>query len=205
MTGPEHYREAERLVTGSKTRHGALIVEEGTAEVLAAAQVHATLALTAATAMQAAVDGSEPGMAPYEFDAWYKAAGVKVPMRSPAEADPIVYGRLDPDRKTWTHDNGTVMDLSHGWKDCEGRHWHWDSDAAPDPVNGPWMRAAAYGLREPLDLVLTAWGPIKALPRFCAECNETFAQGAGVGAYCSPRCRNAADRHDTPDGGAGDE
>ena len=78
MTGPEHYREAERLVNGLKTPDGAVYIEEGNEQVLAAAQVHATLAHAAASAMQAAVDGSEPGMAPQEFGAWYEAAGVKV-------------------------------------------------------------------------------------------------------------------------------
>ncbi|MFF3511586.1 hypothetical protein [Streptomyces sp. NPDC002573] len=82
MTGPEHYREAERLLDGRtfpadpelhiEERH-----EPPTAEDIAAAQVHATLALTAATAMQAAVDGSEPGMGSTEFHEWYQAAGVK--------------------------------------------------------------------------------------------------------------------------------
>lgn len=78
MTGPEHYREAERLA--DRAHHftygdgGDPVVG---AALAAEAQVHATLALTAATAMQAAVDGSEPGMAPQEFEAWYQAAGVK--------------------------------------------------------------------------------------------------------------------------------
>ncbi|MEU9558032.1 hypothetical protein [Streptomyces fumanus] len=49
MTGPEHYREAERLVNGCKNSYGALVIEDGTAEILAAAQVHATLAQAAAT------------------------------------------------------------------------------------------------------------------------------------------------------------
>lgn len=77
-TGPEHYREAERLADrahfftygdGADPVVGAALAAE--------AQVHATLALTAATAMQAAVDGTEPGMGTREFEAWYKAAGVK--------------------------------------------------------------------------------------------------------------------------------
>lgn len=50
MTGPEHYREAERLIN-----EAAVEGAEGTRfvrpENLAAAQVHATLALTAATAL----------------------------------------------------------------------------------------------------------------------------------------------------------
>ncbi|MFF1282196.1 hypothetical protein [Streptomyces sp. NPDC058299] len=78
MTGPEHYREAERLLKlahrftygdGADPVTGAALATE--------AQAHATLALTAATAMQAAVDGSEPGMGSPEYAAWYQAAGVK--------------------------------------------------------------------------------------------------------------------------------
>lgn len=52
-TGPEHYREAERLAEGLKTDDGAVYVDEGNEQVLAVAQVHATLALAAATALAA--------------------------------------------------------------------------------------------------------------------------------------------------------
>ncbi len=74
MTGPEHFTRAEQLLREVRDGH-----QEGTdvVAILAAAQVHATLALAAATAMQAAVDGSEPGMGSLEFAAWYQAAGVK--------------------------------------------------------------------------------------------------------------------------------
>jgi len=49
MTGPEHYREAERIL-----REGTIVDRHGTTrldqqELTAIAQVHATLALTAAT------------------------------------------------------------------------------------------------------------------------------------------------------------
>ncbi|WP_069773065.1 hypothetical protein [Streptomyces sp. LUP30] len=70
MTGPEHYREAERLLKGCKNSHGALVIEDGTAEVLAAAQVHATLAQTAATAVQP----SRYGVQRAEWKAWAAAA-----------------------------------------------------------------------------------------------------------------------------------
>jgi len=67
MTGPEHYRKAERLLRD----------EYRTDRIVAEAQVHATLALAAATAMQADVDGAEPGMSSPEYNAWYEAAAVK--------------------------------------------------------------------------------------------------------------------------------
>lgn len=78
MTGPEHYREAERrlLMAWEEGRD-----PQNVAHLVAEAQVHATLALAAATAMQAAVDGSEPGMGSPEFAAWYSAAGVKPPKK----------------------------------------------------------------------------------------------------------------------------
>ncbi|MFI9340017.1 hypothetical protein ACIG0D_01875 [Streptomyces sp. NPDC052773] len=78
-TGPEHYREAERLLKGCQNSCGALVIEDGTAEVLAAAQVHATLALAAATAMGAPVDGEgDSGLPPRDAKAWFDVAGVKL-------------------------------------------------------------------------------------------------------------------------------
>lgn len=76
MTGPEHYLKAEECLDHASRHEGGSNIERYN---LAAAQVHATLALTAATAMQAAVDGSEPGMGSGEFHEWYQAAGVKPP------------------------------------------------------------------------------------------------------------------------------
>ncbi|MER8219736.1 hypothetical protein ABTZ58_03880 [Streptomyces sp. NPDC094143] len=72
MTGPEHYREAERLIRSLKTDSGAVYIEPGNEQVSAIAQVHATLALAAATAMS----GTKNGMAPVDFKAWDAVAGV---------------------------------------------------------------------------------------------------------------------------------
>jgi hypothetical protein len=71
-TGPEHYSRAEQrlLMAWEEDR-----APEDVAHLVLEAQVHATLALAAATAMQAPVDGSEPGMAPHEFCAWNAACG----------------------------------------------------------------------------------------------------------------------------------
>ena len=78
MTGPEHYREAERLIQNLTTDTGAVYVEDGNEQVIALAQVHATLALAAATAMGAPVDGEgDSGLPPRDCKAWYDAAGVK--------------------------------------------------------------------------------------------------------------------------------
>jgi hypothetical protein len=51
MTGPEHYAEAERLLDESREPTGRL--ESYAVDLTLAAQVHATLALAAATARHA--------------------------------------------------------------------------------------------------------------------------------------------------------
>ncbi|MEV6876936.1 hypothetical protein [Amycolatopsis sp. NPDC051128] len=65
MTGPEHYMEAERLL--AKYGNGYVLPE--TAGKLAAAQVHATLALAAATA-----DSGAEQMNDVAFEAWHKVS-----------------------------------------------------------------------------------------------------------------------------------
>jgi hypothetical protein len=83
MTGPEHYREAESLLAG---RHFPADPDTGdsaytyppTAEDIAAAQVHATLALAAATALSEPTRSAPRATIP-EWDAWHAAAGVKPP------------------------------------------------------------------------------------------------------------------------------
>lgn len=47
MTGPDHYCEAERLITSART----VSFGENCQDFIALAQVHATLALAAATAL----------------------------------------------------------------------------------------------------------------------------------------------------------
>jgi hypothetical protein len=69
-TGPDHYRRAEELLA----RDGSL-----TGEALAAAQVHATLALAAATALA--------GGGRIEADAWRAAAGTRL-----ADLPPVPIG-----------------------------------------------------------------------------------------------------------------
>jgi hypothetical protein len=73
VTGPEHYREAEELL-GTLAGRG----HEGEPDELstmADAQVHATLALAAATALAAVVPISR-GNYPSEARAWLDATGV---------------------------------------------------------------------------------------------------------------------------------
>jgi hypothetical protein len=73
MTGPQHYQEAERLLAlaGSEGAGSAgpfISYDEQAALTLADAQVHATLAQAAATAL-----GERDG----DVQAWVKAAGTK--------------------------------------------------------------------------------------------------------------------------------
>ena len=72
MTGPEHYRRAQELAEMAgedPTDPDAPYAHE--AYLLAAAQVHATLALTAATATAIPVDGNEPQVEEWaEAGAW---------------------------------------------------------------------------------------------------------------------------------------
>ncbi|MGW4075921.1 hypothetical protein ACWELB_20825 [Streptomyces asiaticus] len=75
MTGPEHYREAERLLAEADN-----IAEQGgdMGEMIAAAQAHATLALAAATAQAALIDSEHfSGMPEADVKAWYEAAGTR--------------------------------------------------------------------------------------------------------------------------------
>lgn len=61
MTGPEHYREAERLISEAVSWDPAEHRARADAVVITVAQVHATLALAAATAAHQATiyDGDE--------------------------------------------------------------------------------------------------------------------------------------------------
>ncbi|QCR49856.1 hypothetical protein [Streptomyces sp. SGAir0924] len=81
MTGPEHYREAERLIKGLTTDTGAVYVEDGNEQVIALAQVHATLALAAATAL---IDETPRSDCFSNYKAWQDVAGSEY--QGPGEA-----------------------------------------------------------------------------------------------------------------------
>lgn len=74
MTGPEHYQEAERLLDKADNipRPANYNDIQG---LLLGAQVHAALALAAATAMSAPVDGDSGGLTVNEWRAWNRVAG----------------------------------------------------------------------------------------------------------------------------------
>jgi hypothetical protein len=68
MTGPEHYREAEKLLTCvADLPHG----DSRATDSIAEAHVHATLALAAATALS---QRSEPRA--MDVNSWEEAAGL---------------------------------------------------------------------------------------------------------------------------------
>jgi hypothetical protein len=71
MTGPEHYREAERLLHRAADYEG----EPSTAHIQKGqlAQAHAALALAAATAL----NDHEGGMTAADWNAWRDVAGTK--------------------------------------------------------------------------------------------------------------------------------
>ena len=64
MDGPQHYREAERLLAQAKTGTDHLYGEQQAIPTLLAAMAHATLAAAAATATGSSAD-------------WMKAAGTR--------------------------------------------------------------------------------------------------------------------------------
>lgn len=69
MTGPEHYREAERLLAEAFDDSETASAKE----ILAEAQVHATLALAAATALNVASGSAMPDP---DWLAWRDAASM---------------------------------------------------------------------------------------------------------------------------------
>jgi len=73
MTGPEHFQAAESCLDTAR-RSSDKGRDEDAAFWQREAQAHATLALTAATALR----GDEShGLAPKEYAAWHQAAGTK--------------------------------------------------------------------------------------------------------------------------------
>ena len=82
MTGPDHYAEAERLLAlAGRHSKGSTYGQEWT-PTLAAAQIHATLALAAATAV---------GTAGPDSRAWADVAATK-----PSASEPEAPGASDP-------------------------------------------------------------------------------------------------------------
>ncbi|ELP71016.1 hypothetical protein PV735_05475 [Streptomyces turgidiscabies] len=75
MTGPEHYREAERHLSAASFTHGpggGPVHPEATAHHLAMAQVHAQLAAVAAHVTSQPVEGHESsgGIPDEDWDDW---------------------------------------------------------------------------------------------------------------------------------------
>jgi len=77
MTGPEHFKEAERLLADARVPGEKRSVRNffPVETLMAVAQVHATLALAAATALVNPAGGL-PGR---DHEAWFRAAGTPGP------------------------------------------------------------------------------------------------------------------------------
>lgn len=84
MNGPDHYRAAEQLLNAVTNAAGAIVVETGTAEVLAAAQVHAELAHTAAFADAVITDTNYNASTNDIAAAWARVFSHPQPDREPA-------------------------------------------------------------------------------------------------------------------------
>ena len=80
MTGPEHYAEAERLLALADRHSSSVTYGQEWTLTLAAAQVHATLALTAATAI---------GPAGPDGHAWADVAATTKPRSSSPETPSV--------------------------------------------------------------------------------------------------------------------
>jgi hypothetical protein len=81
-TGPEHYREAERLaVMAHRFTYGDGADPVVGAALAAEAQVHATLALAAATALNDN-DPTGDGMPRADYREWMRTAGIAQPKGS---------------------------------------------------------------------------------------------------------------------------
>ncbi|MEU6229948.1 hypothetical protein [Streptomyces sp. NPDC047042] len=75
MTGPEHYLRAQHLLTTVTSESGRVRGESGDDVVIAVAQVHATLALAAASAEQASVTAFAHDINSTAIDEWAEALG----------------------------------------------------------------------------------------------------------------------------------
>lgn len=84
MNGPEHYREAERLADRAHHFTYGDGADPVTGAALAAeAQVHATLANAAATAVLASVTAFAHDINDSDVDAWSEVSGVPAPAAEP--------------------------------------------------------------------------------------------------------------------------
>ena len=86
MTGPEHYAEAERLLALADRHTRGVTYDQEWTLTLTAAQVHATLALAAATAV---------GTAGPDGHAWADVAATRLSARKPEPSTESSRG-LDP-------------------------------------------------------------------------------------------------------------
>jgi hypothetical protein len=110
MTGPEHWCEADQILLGDSDPCSYGCPHSGCPHetaMIARAQVHATLALAAATALRGT---GGRGLPPVDFAEWARAAAVQ-PARSYYDQDP------EPE----DCDPGPEADDEGGMSECRGR------------------------------------------------------------------------------------
>ncbi|MFJ9890844.1 hypothetical protein ACIQRW_34035 [Streptomyces sp. NPDC091287] len=156
MNGPEHYREAERLLAEADTILRPY--DEGPCEadrVLAAAQVHASLALTAVTVEQAANTASAADINSLTLDAWYPLTHTPTKQGIPQleSAPPVAYAY----RAEWGMTPlGTYTNQAAARRHCE-------ADATNHADNHTSLAFAWIGDEsepdDPYELVIARGGP----------------------------------------------
>lgn len=149
MNGPEHYREAEGLINTARTA-ASLLEPEGLALVLAEAQVHATLALVAATALR--------GETPYSdsfgtYHSWQTVAGFESAAQPETEAAPVVASVF---KAAWAGTPlGTYTNLSAAQTHCTADATN--NAENPDAIAFEWS-GDAHEPGDPCELLLTVNG-----------------------------------------------
>jgi hypothetical protein len=88
MNGPEHYREAERLIAGTDFKvEGEPFHNPPTERDVAEAQIHATLAQAAATALLAELFATRADINHTYIDAWADAVASTATLDAAADAE----------------------------------------------------------------------------------------------------------------------
>ncbi|RPK76398.1 hypothetical protein EES45_23180 [Streptomyces sp. ADI97-07] len=162
MNGPEHYREAETLLADADSSK--LTTYEGdnpeADRTIATAQVHATLALAAATALLDETPRSDSFAA---YRAWQEVAGAEPAAQPEPEAAPAVTSVF---KAAWgmtplgTYTNLSaaqthcLADATNNSKDPEGLSFEWFGDAH-EPGDPCELLLTVDGKQETTDYTVT--------------------------------------------------
>lgn len=143
MNGPEHYRKAERLVKD----------EYRTDRSVAEAQVHATLALTAATVEHASIAAFAADINSADLDDWHPVTHAEQQGAAQLETAPAVASIY---RATWGMTPlGTYTNAAAAQRHCEADAVNHDDE--PEGATYEWF-GDAHELDDPADLLVTKNG-----------------------------------------------